>query len=249
MNPHDIPALISHLQATFATVEDMSVAVSGSLARRDFRTTTGGRIVSDLDLIPVVASRAEVPTARAALTPILRDIADKFLIQATAAITLKPVFEAVIHAPYRTSITGDWLCNGLRLPHPASETGPSPSTPPTPKALPWLIQPVAYYLSKANTDDPQTNIVKARSAATLLARHLDGRLPGTLDDLPHTLRNLFAEQRVEPLASSSAYLDAPTRPGLHRTVRDLVFLENQGLPFAESALATDPSIPNREATR
>ncbi|MFF4498785.1 hypothetical protein [Streptomyces sp. NPDC001546] len=244
MHTYDIPTLMKHLTAEFATVDGMSVALSGSLARGDVRTTTGGHITSDLDLIPVIPTRADVPAARALLAPILQRIADTFAIEATAAITLEPAFTAAIHAPYRTSIRGNWLCNGLSL--------PQPTLPPEPHTLPddpegrlaWLVQPVTYYLSKARICDPQTNIIKARTAARRLRPHLGDQAPGPLDDLPRTLRNLFTERRIKPLQSSAAYLNAPTRPNHHQAVRDLVFSENQGLTFAESALVAHPSVPN-----
>ncbi|WP_405444666.1 hypothetical protein [Streptomyces erythrochromogenes] len=245
MNSYDIPALLALLKEEFAAVDDMSVALSGSLARSDFRTTTGGRIVSDLDLIPVVNTEAAVPAARAVLTPILQRIADRFSVTATAAITLHSAFAAAVHAPYRTSISGDWLCNGLGLPAPHLEAArPSAAGSTSPEALAWLLQPTTYYLAKATADDPHTNLVKARAATRHLARHLAADLPGSLDDLPRTLRNLVAEQRLEPLTSSTSFLDAPTRPGIHADVRDLVFMENQGLPFTTAALAAHPSIPN-----
>lgn len=244
MKPHDLPALMSYLRAELDTAAGMSVALSGSLARGDFRTTTGGRVMSDLDLVPVVASDADVPAARAFLAPILQRTADRFHVQATAAITLKPVFAAVVHARYRTSISTDWLINALALPSPVLSSTPAAADPCPPEALPWLIQPVAYYLAKATSSDPHTNLVKARAAMTHLARRLRQDLPGTLDDLPRTLRNVVIEQRVRLLPSSEAYFAAPTRPGLQTSVRDEVFNENQGLPFEASALVALSSIPN-----
>ncbi|MFK0016258.1 hypothetical protein [Streptomyces sp. NPDC091027] len=245
MNSYDLPDLMAHLRKELASVENMSVALSGSLARSDYRTTTGGRITSDLDLIPVVNSAAEVQAARTALTPVLQRIADRFFVTATAAITLRSAFAAAVHAPYRTSISGDWLRNGLGLPAPGLESPhPSAAGITSPEALARTMQPITYYLAKATADDPHTNLVKARAATRHLARHLPTDLPGTLDDLPRTLRNLVAEQRLVPLPSSTSFLSTPTRPGIHADVRDLVFMENQGLPFTTAALTAHPSIPN-----
>ncbi|MEU6212802.1 hypothetical protein ABZ891_23245 [Streptomyces sp. NPDC047023] len=47
-----------------------------------------------------------------------------------------------------------------------------------------------------------------------------------------------------PLPSSTSFLSAPTRPGIHTDVRDLVFTENQGLPFTTAVFTAHPSIPD-----
>ncbi|MFG2716559.1 hypothetical protein ACGFX2_39510 [Streptomyces goshikiensis] len=89
MKRTDIPELLHHLRSALAKTTGMSVALSGSLARGDFRTRTDGTITSDLDLIPVVPSPADVAAARAQLQPVLQSTADQFGITATAAITLQ----------------------------------------------------------------------------------------------------------------------------------------------------------------
>ncbi|WP_331743970.1 hypothetical protein [Kitasatospora sp. NBC_01300] len=45
-------------------------------------------------------------------------------------------------------------------------------------------------------------------------------------------------------ARCARYLDAPTHPVIAQAVRDAVVVENQGLPFALSAVAVLSSIPN-----
>ncbi|GAB2699694.1 nucleotidyltransferase domain-containing protein [Kitasatospora kifunensis] len=241
MNSHDLPLLLQRLAQEFTDVTGMSVVLSGSLARGDHRTGRSGRITSDLDLIPVVADETDAPAARAVLEPILQRLANAFQIEATAAITTLSAFRRAKHAPYRTSMRCQWLCDGLGLgPDAFTACDPNASA-----ALPWVIQPVSYYLAKANVTDPQTNLVKARTvAARLVGTAGVEELPGTLDDLPRCLRNLIAERRLTPLDSTALYLCAPTRPGIALSVRDAVFIENQGLPFAASAVVVLPSSPN-----
>ncbi|MET8622747.1 hypothetical protein ABZW30_03115 [Kitasatospora sp. NPDC004669] len=242
MNSHDLPLLLKQLSHEFADVTGMSVVLSGSLARGDHRTGRSGHITSDLDLIPVVAAPIDALAARIVLEPILQRVADAFRIEATAAITTLRAFRLAGHAPYRTSMRPQWLCDGLGLGSdaftPADHENPG-------AALVWAIQPVTYYLAKATAQDPPTNLLKARAAATRLSATFHQlELPGSLDDLPRALRNLITEHRITPLDSTARYLDAPTRPTIARAVRDAVFRENQGLPFADSAVTALPSIPN-----
>ncbi|MEU8543000.1 hypothetical protein AB0C52_23945 [Streptomyces sp. NPDC048717] len=244
MISHDLPLLFKHLGEEFNDVTGMSVALSGSLARGDHRTTRSGRITSDLDLIPIVATKADAPAARAVLAPILQRAATLFQIDATAAITTLDAFRQAPHAPYRASMRREWLCDGLNL---GSDAFAEPVDPHPDTVLAWSIQPVAYYLAKATTADPQTNVLKARTAALRLAAATGpNERPESLDDLPRFLRNMITERRLTPLASTARYLDAPTRPGIAQAVRDAVFIENQGLPFADSAVAALPPIPNRQ---
>ncbi|MER7673123.1 hypothetical protein ABTY61_32340 [Kitasatospora sp. NPDC096128] len=242
MNSHDLPLLLKQLTHEFADVTGMSVALSGSLARGDHRTGRSGHITSDLDLIPVVATPADAPTARAVLQPILQRLADTWQIEATAAITTLRAFRLAGHAPYRTSMRPQWLCDALRL-GPDAITHPGDEAKGT--ALAWALQPVTYYLAKATTHEPVTNLLKARTAAARAAAafHLHTLTAG-LDDLPRALRSLIAERRLSPLDSTARYLDTPTRPTIAEAVRNSVFFENQGLPYAVSAVAALPSPPN-----
>ncbi|MFD0396832.1 hypothetical protein ACFVHI_01945 [Kitasatospora sp. NPDC127121] len=134
--------------------------------------------------------------------------------------------------------------DGLNLgPGAFGPPGPDDGDPHT--ALAWAIQPVTYYLAKATAQNLPTNLLKARSAAVGLANTFGLReVRDSLDNLPGALRNLIAERRIAPLDSTARYLDAPTHPVIAQAVRDAVFVENQGLPFALSAVAVLPSIPN-----
>ncbi|GAA1944370.1 hypothetical protein [Kitasatospora viridis] len=242
MNSLDLPRLLALLRLELADVPGMSVALSGSLARGDHRTGANGRIVSDLDLIPVVPTAAHAPTARAVLQPVLSRLAQALRIEATAAITTLDAFHRAARARYRTSMWPEWLIDGLGL-------GPNAFNQPAPDhtaELPWAIQPITYYLAKATDRDPRTNLAKARRAANLLlAKGVGEDLLGASDDLPRSLRNLIHEHHLDPLASTAAFLDAPTRPDISRAVRDAVFRENQGLPCAESVLVVPaPTLPH-----
>ncbi|MFE6052644.1 hypothetical protein ACFQ6N_17965 [Kitasatospora sp. NPDC056446] len=241
MKSNDLPQLLRQLAREFDGMTAMSVALSGSLARGDHRTGRSGHITSDLDLVPVVVAAADASAARAGLQPILQRLADTFRIEATAAVTTLAAFRAAGHAPYRTSMRPDWLCDGLGLgPRAFDLPGPDDGDPHA--ALAWAMQPVTYYLAKATAQDPQTNLLKARSAAMGLADTFDLEgVRSSLDDLPRALRNLIVERRIAPLSSTARYLDGPTRPGAAQAVRDAVFAENQGLPFADSAVAAWPS--------
>ncbi|MBD0692981.1 hypothetical protein [Streptomyces sp. CBMA123] len=241
MNSHDLPLLLKQLTHEFADATGMSVALSGSLARGDHRTGRSGHITSDLDLIPIVATPADAPTARTVLQPILQRLADTWQIEATAAITTLRAFQLAGHAPYRTSMRPQWLCDALGL-GPDAFARPGDDAEGTAPA--WALQPVTYYLAKATAQEPATNLLKARTAAARAAAAFDLPLADSLDDLPRALRTLIAERRLSPLDSTARYLTTPTRPTIADAVRDAVFFENQGLPFADSAVAALPSLPN-----
>ncbi len=243
MKSRDLPLFLHQLTHEFEGMTGMSVALSGSFARGDQRTGRGGHITSDLDLIPVIATSADAPAARVAILPILQHLADTFHLEATAAITTLPAFRRAGHAPYRTSMRPEWLCDGLGLGPGAFCSSVHDDGAPY-AALVWAIQPVTYYLAKATAQDPLTNLLKARSSAAGLAAFFDlPHLPGSLDNLQCALRGLIAERGITPLGSTTRYLDTPTHPGVAQAVRDAVFRENQGLPFADSAVAARPSVP------
>ncbi|MFD4320458.1 hypothetical protein [Streptomyces sp. NPDC058548] len=232
MKAADRPALLDFLRSELAQLGAMSVALSGSLARGDFRTTSDGTITSDLDLIPLVVRATDVPAARRQITPVLQAVTDRFAIDATAAITLLDAYQRVPCAAYVTSMTGEaFLTDPLHVGPAAPPMAQDPD-----ERLPWLIQPITYYLAKACHEDPVTNLTKARSAALHLTSHLGLDNPDALRDLPHTVREVYERYDVTLLPSSAAYLNAPTSPGRFQAVRDLVFMENQGIPFPDSAL-------------
>ncbi|MFD9053336.1 hypothetical protein [Streptomyces zaomyceticus] len=153
----------------------MSVALSGSLARGDLRTTSDGTITSDLDLIPLVVRAADVLAARRQITPVLQAVTDRFAVDATAAITLLDAYRRVPCSAYVTSMTGEaFLTDPLQVGPAAPPVAQDPD-----ECLPWLIQPITYDLAKACHEDPVTNLTKARSAALHLTSHLGPDDPPT----------------------------------------------------------------------
>lgn len=244
MRPEDVPLLFQELAREFADVTGMSVAATGSLARGDHRTGPGGEVVSNLDLVHVVAEDADVPDVRALLGRRMRRISDTFRIETTSVIARLPAFRRAGHAHYRISMRPEWFCDGLGLgPEAFDRPGHDGDDPRT--ALAWMVQPVPYYLAKATALDPATNLAKARRAATRLADRFDlARIREGLDDLPRALGVLIAEHGVTPLESTARYLAAPTHPDIARLVRDAVFVESMGLSSADSMVVLLPSVPN-----
>ncbi|MFJ6379481.1 hypothetical protein ACIQI7_05650 [Kitasatospora sp. NPDC092039] len=244
MRPEDVPLLFQELAREYADVTDMSVAATGSLARGDHRTGPGGDIVSNLDLIHVVADGADVPEVRALVERRMQRISDTFRIETTSVIAMLPAFRMAGHAHYRISMRPEWFCDGLGL-GPEAFVHPGRAEGDQRAALSWMMQPVPYYLAKATVLDPTTNLAKARRAATRLADRFDlAEVRDNLDNLPRALRTLIAERGVTPLESTARYLDAPTHPDVARLVRDAVFVESMGLPSADSMLVLLPSAPN-----
>ncbi|MET7533906.1 hypothetical protein [Streptomyces goshikiensis] len=247
MKHTDIPNLLHHLRSALAKTTGMSVALSGSLARGDFRTRTDGTITSDLDLIPVVPSPADVAAARAQLQPVLQSTADQFGITITAAITLQDRCLSVPRARYLTSMTAHpWLADPLDVaPRLAAASTAALKTTADDPDLPWLIQPITYYLAKATHEDPVTNIAKARTAASHLLGHLGHTgCTNPTDHVPQVVTAIRDLHSVKPLPSSQRFLTTPTAQDVFSTVRDLVFTENQGIGFTASAMAATPRIPN-----
>ncbi|MFE7528809.1 hypothetical protein ACFU7Y_24275 [Kitasatospora sp. NPDC057542] len=244
MRPEDVPLLFQELAREFADVTDMSVAATGSLARGDHRTGSSGDIVSNLDLVHVVAEDADVPQTRAVVGRKMRRISDAFRIETTSVIARLPAFRRAGHAHYRISMRPEWFCDGLGLgPDAFSCPGHDEDDPRT--ALAWMMQPVPYYLAKATILDPTTNLAKARRAAMRLADRFDlAQIRDDLDNLPRALRSLIAERGVTPLESTARYLDAPTHPAIAQLVRDAVFVEGMGLSSADSMVILLPSAPN-----
>lgn len=132
MKPSELPDLHAHLRDALSATSGMSIALSGSLARGDYRTNPEGAITSDLDLIPVVRRATDVASARKQLEPILRETADRFQIVATAAVTLLTAFLDAPHARYVTSMPADpWITDPLDV---AAHT-PAASRPPAPPSV------------------------------------------------------------------------------------------------------------------
>ncbi|MGI5451364.1 hypothetical protein ACQEVM_37530 [Streptomyces sp. CA-243310] len=132
MKPSELPDLHAHLRDALSTTSGMSIALSGSLARGDYRTNPEGAITSDLDLIPVVRRATDVASARTQLEPILRETADRFQIVATAAVTLLTAFLDAPHARYVTSMPADpWITDPLDV---ATHT-PATSRPPASRSV------------------------------------------------------------------------------------------------------------------
>lgn len=244
MRPDDVPLLFQELSRAFADVTDMSVAATGSLARGDHRTGPGGDVVSNLDLVHVVAEDADVAEVRHTVARRMRRISDTFRIETTSVIARLPVFRQAGHAHYRISMRREWFCDGLELGVEGFELpGNDEDDPRT--ALAWMVQPVPYYLAKATGVDPTTNLAKARRAALRLADRFDLRLiRDGLDNLPRALHALIAERGLTPLESTARYLDAPTHPAVAQIVRDAVFVESMGLSSADSMVILLPSTPN-----
>ncbi|GAB7185815.1 hypothetical protein ATKI12_5646 [Kitasatospora sp. Ki12] len=242
MKPEELPLLFQVLAHEFTDVTGMSVAATGSLARGDHRTGPGGEIVSNLDLVHVVADRADVPEARAVVGRVMRRISDAFRIETTSTIAVLPAFRSAGHAHYRRSMRPEWFCDGLGL-------GPAAFDPPGREdggplaALAWALQPVPYYLAKATALDPPTNLAKARRHARRLADRFGlTEVRDGLDDLPRALREVIAGHGLTPLDSTARYLDTPTHPAIAQLVRDAVFVEAMGLVSADSMIAMLPSV-------
>ncbi|MFI2611780.1 hypothetical protein [Kitasatospora sp. NPDC018619] len=251
MRPEDVPLLFQELAREFADAADMSVAATGSLARGDHRTGPGGDVVSNLDLVHVVAEDADVPEVRGAVGRRMRRISDAFRIETTSVIARLPVFRSAGHAHYRISMRREWFGDGLGLgPEgfelPGGEDGEDGEDGDRKTALAWMVQPVPYYLAKATAVDPETNLAKARRAALRLADRFD--LPEVredLDNLPRALRVLITERGITPLESTARYLEAPTHPAVAQLVRDAVFVEGMGLSSADSMVVLLPSASKR----
>ncbi|MBO1415118.1 hypothetical protein [Streptomyces sp. FH025] len=244
MRPEDLPLLFQELAHEFADVTDMSVAATGSLARGDHRTGPTGDIVSNLDLIHVVADDADVPETRAVLGWKMRRISDAFRIETTSVIARLSAFRLAGHAHYRISMRPEWFCDGLGLgPEAFDYPGHDEDDPRV--ALAWMMQPVPYYLAKATALDPTTNLAKARRAATRLADRFDLKeVRDDFDNLPRVLRTLIVNRDITPLESTARYLAAPTHPDIAQLVRDAVFVESMGLSSADSMVILLPSVPH-----
>ncbi|MFF2118523.1 carbohydrate ABC transporter permease [Kitasatospora sp. NPDC058184] len=140
MRPEDVPLLFQELAREFADVTGMSVAATGSLARGDHRTGPDGDVVSNLDLIHLVAEDAYVPDIRAVVGRRMRRISDTFGIETTSVIARLPAFRLAGHAHYRISMRPEWFCDGLGL---GPEAFDLPGHEDDPRAaLAWMMQPV-----------------------------------------------------------------------------------------------------------
>ncbi|MER5641237.1 hypothetical protein ABT095_30365 [Kitasatospora sp. NPDC002227] len=244
MRTEDVPLLFQALAREFADVTGMSVAATGSIARGEHRTGPDGAVVSNLDLVHVLAEAAEVPRAHAVSGPIARRISDTFRIETTAVFAVLPAFRQAGHAHYRMTMRPEWFCDGLEL-GPAAFAPPGPADGDPQAALAWALQPVPYYLAKATAVDPSTNLTKARNHAARLADRFGlAEVRDGLDDLPGALRTLIADRGLTPLDSTTRYLEGPTHPAVARRVRDAVFVESMGLPSDDSMIVTVPSVPS-----
>ncbi|MFJ6780860.1 hypothetical protein [Streptomyces yangpuensis] len=265
MNESEFDQVGPYLEKTFAEIRDFSVAISGSMSRGDFRVAEGGEILSDLDLIPVIRRREDAAAARRRLAPLLEDVANRFGITCTAAITLSDNFLRVRHAAFVTSMADrSFVCDplGLRLQLDRA------SDRTTRDILPWRVQPVTYYLAKAGHTKPLENVTKAVRAFELLIQSLtffghgpndsqserwEAGFPFGSQDAGSTglacaeaLRRLVARHDISLLPSSREFLTRSASDGTGEStfhaVRAHTFLENQGLPFEESSIMARPTM-------
>ncbi|MEU6932900.1 hypothetical protein AB0A05_27500 [Streptomyces sp. NPDC046374] len=236
MKPAELPELLAFLRGRLADAQGVSVALSGSLARGDYRTGADGTVVSDLDLIPIVPGPDAVAPVRALLMPLLQETADRFEIEATAAITVLDAYRLARPAGYVTSMGAKpkFLVDGLGV----ADLPPMELT--TAAAVAWMVQPVTYYLAKATHDAPRTNLYKARAAMIRLFDHVGQVDADDLADMAVASQQVADQHGSRLLTSSLTYLTAPTSPAIFTVVRDLVFAENQGVAFGESVMAATP---------
>ncbi|OKJ95172.1 hypothetical protein AMK26_31850 [Streptomyces sp. CB03234] len=267
MRATDLENLRPHLTSVCRTVTAASVALSGSLSRGEARIV-GGRVLSDLDLIPVVAAPEDAALARKQLAPVLQELADRYTITCTAALTLEEKFLRVRHAGYVTSMaTQPFVWDPLGVRHRLDAREDTTTRPAD--VLPWLAQPVTYYLAKAGATAPEENLAKAARAARRLldaaglrpdapeplTEHTPDHPPLTADARRgiaeaclRAVRDVAAAHGLTLLPSSREFLARTGSPhhaeGTRETfhaVRDRAFLENQGLPFGLSAMTARPT--------
>ncbi|MER6379868.1 hypothetical protein [Streptomyces sp. NPDC001127] len=266
MKETDIHQLRPYLEATFDKVTRASVAVSGSLSRGDFRVSANGEVLSDLDLMPIIACRENLVWVRTQLAPLLQKVADTLRLTCTAAITLSENFLRVRQAAYVTSMTSEpFVCDDLGLQAHLRRTLDQSLG----SVLPWRIQPITYYLAKSGYMEREDNLAKAILAFQQLIS--DTALPPSqfmdFSNVPHrrdairersdlealsevcadALVQLIKEHEIQLLPSSCEYLKRrkamDVRPEVFESVRDRAFLENQGLSFQESLMVAHPSPP------
>ncbi|MER6047742.1 hypothetical protein K2224_37790 (plasmid) [Streptomyces sp. BHT-5-2] len=265
MKVSDIEGLRPHLTSAFMGVTAASVALSGSLSRGDARIAEA-RVLSDLDLIPVVEQADDVTRARKQLQPVLQDLADHYAVTCTAAVTLRENFLRARHSGYVTSMLAQpFLCDplGIQL---DLEALPAPPGDNVTDVLPWLAQPVTYYLAKAGANTSEENLAKAATAARRLIaagapgaeskllvsstpahREADSRFDvrPLAEECLHAVLTVAEEHDLTLLPSSLEFIAGISRSACpdetFHAVRDRTFLENQGLPFALSAMSARPS--------
>ncbi|MER6821274.1 hypothetical protein ABT316_17250 [Streptomyces cellulosae] len=263
MNKDEIPELWTRLKKTFSGLPGLSLTTSGSLTRGDFRISADGWVTSDLDLIPVIEHAADVHDTRRRLVPLMQEVTDHFHIPCTASITLAGNFLRARQATFVLS-TGDrpfiWDDLGIRTRCDASQPLTAGAT------LSWRIQPVAYYLAKSGHAERELNVRKAVRWLRHLASDIASgneefraystfRLPPGLrtdsdvramsQDASRALLCLVEELGIEPLPSTREFLrqrqEKLSGAEAFHVVRNLTFLENQGLTFAESFVMTRPA--------
>lgn len=240
--------MLTHLSAAFADLPNSTVALSGSVARGDYLVDDAGQVLSDVDVIPIVRCVEEAVALRAVVGPVLQQVADRFDVSCTAAITLLDTFQRARHAPYVTSMRGrSFLWDGLGL----ANGGPTRDA--ETQRFAWLAQPVTYYLAKAGSVDPDASLAKARRALDALAAAVGvtAHVPASLsvdegvDRCVNILHQIVAAAGISLLRSSETFLsvrdEEPDVTAVFRAVRSATFLENQGIPFEISAMSAIPS--------
>lgn len=255
----DPTRVLAVLRRAFREVSTCSVGLTGSMARGDFRVDEQGHFVSDMDLLPVVRGRADVEQARAHIRVPMEQVSAQLGIRCTAAITLESHYVRAGAAGYvRSMSTVPFFHDPLGI---NKFRGGQQS--PYLNSLNWDLQPVGYYVAKAWVEDPATNLMKAHRALCDARQCQDDGLrqrpqkdgPRTsaeecaMDAIPAAetiiadLQKIIAETQCELLDSTRKCLDLLDVGGEgadgFRKVRDLIFLENQGLSFEDSVLVVD----------
>lgn len=235
MNVESIKYLITTIQRSEGLFPGTSCVLTGSTARKELRLTQN-KIQSDIDLLLIVDNRQSALNNRGALKELLQQVARKFPIEISCAITLRDhinlrrdagfVRSAAAMPPIWDHIGVADILKTLKE-HPPLQTSGA------------LGQPVSYYCAKARNTGQPSDWAKARLAIERLVRFLSCQpvVAGDVQDQadPVTRSAIAALASSTNLWQSSVYFLASVGKVndsiLHNDVRERVFLENHGLEF------------------
>lgn len=206
----------------------MSVVLTGSFARRNYEVGHGGEIRSTPDLIPIIGDDEPIGPARDHLTTVLRPVAEDFGTAIHANFTRRSAFVAAAAARYAETAADKsaWLRDDLEIRRRHTHAVAAPG---------WDWQPVSYYLAKYRLTSDARSLEKAADYAERAGLPVRS---GGAEALVAVLRTLPPADCLGSTTRLLTGLDGTEdAAATFFAVRDAVFLENQGMAYAESHLA------------
>lgn len=215
-------------------IREVAFIVTGSVSRGNARHS-GKKLISDVDVLIVVNKGMDIESIKSLIHQIPSEGLDIVYI-----FTLYDLFKRNLTRGYTRDISiGDILYDDLGVQgyieqsSKASLRGVSNRN----ETFKSIIQEISYYYAKYINTKDEISLSKVNTGWVSLHK-LFNQNPSSFDPTPDEIQQYINSKNMDILSSSLFFfqnliLDPST---LFETVRNLVFLENQGIPYPLSII-------------